>query len=210
MSPRFRHRTTKKESRRWPRPAAEAALEERIDEIMDGLARAGNDHVERVAALEEYLTLARAHDGETWFDAGAWSEDLADSYLALGRVDDAVATIAKATRCGYAEGAEMLYELAEKLMRSGHEPQARPLWQHARSGYPDDVWIYVQAGIEYGDMGDHAEALEWLTTGLELALRTGDPESALEQLRPLRASCLSALRRQSDEIQERADQRERT
>ncbi len=102
----------------------------------------------------------------------------------------------------------MLYELAEKLMRSGHEPQARPLWQHARSGYPDDVWIYVQAGIEYGDMGDHAEALEWLTTGLELALRTGDPESALEQLRPLRASCLSALRRQPDDIQEPTAQRE--
>jgi len=48
MSPRFRHRTTKKESRRWPRPAA-AALEERIDEIMDRVARAGDDHVERAA-----------------------------------------------------------------------------------------------------------------------------------------------------------------
>ena len=56
-------------------------------------------------------------------------------------------------------------------------------------GYPDDVWVYVQAGIGYGDIGDHAAALEWLTSGLELALRTGDPESALEQLHPLRASC---------------------
>ena len=65
--------------------------------------------------LEEHLTLARAHDGETWSDAGAWSEELADSYLALGRVDDAVATIANATRWGYAEGAEMLYELADRL-----------------------------------------------------------------------------------------------
>jgi tetratricopeptide (TPR) repeat protein len=207
MSPRFRHRTTKKESRRWPWPTA-AVLEERIEGIMDRVARAGDDHAERVAALEEYLTLARAHEGETWFDAGAWSEDLADSYLALGRVDDAVRTISDATRWGYAEGAEMLCELAGKLMRSGHEPQARPLWQQARSGYPDDVWIYVQAGIEYGDLGDHAEALDWLTTGLELALRTGDPESALGQLRPSRASCLSALRRQSDEIQERAALRE--
>ncbi len=35
-------------------------------------------------------------------------------------------------------------------------------------------------------------------------MRTGDPESALEQLRPLRASCLSALGRPSDEIQQRA------
>ena len=207
MSPRFRHRTTKKESWRWPRPTV-AALEERIDEIMDGVARAGDYHAGRAAALEEYLTLARAYDGETWFDAGAWSEELADSYLTLGRVDDAVATIANATRWGYAEGAEMLCELAGKLMRSGHEPQARPLWQQARAGYPDDVWVYVQAGIEYSDMGGYAEALAWLTAGLELALRTGDPESALEQLRPLRESCLSALGHQPDDIQEPAAQRE--
>ena len=93
---------------------------------MDRVQKAGDNHVERVAALEEYLTLTRAHEGETWFDAGAWSEDLADSYLALGRVDDAVRTISDATRRGYAEGAELLCELAEKLMRSGHEPQARP------------------------------------------------------------------------------------
>ena len=84
-------------------------------------------------------------------------------------------------------------------MRSGYEPQARLLWQPARAGYPDDVWIYVQAGIGYGDIGDHAEALEWLTTGLELALRTGDPEPAVDQLRQSRASCLSALGRPSGE-----------
>lgn len=173
---------------------------------MDRVHQAGDNQVERIAALEEYLTLARAHEGETWFDTGAWSEDLADSYLALGRADDAVAAISDATRSGHAEGAELLCELAEKLMRSGYEPQARLLWQQARAGYPDDAWIYVQAGIGYGDIGDHAGALEWLTTGLELALRTGDPESALEQLRPLRASCLSALGRPSDEIQERAAQ----
>jgi len=202
MPPQFRRRTTKKQPRRSPQPAA--ALEERIDEIMDRVQQADDNQVERVAALEEYLTLARAHEGERWFDAGAWSEDLADSYLALGRVDDAVRTISDATRSGHAEGAEMLCELAEKLMRSGYQPQARLLWQHARADYPGDVWIYAQAGIGYGDIGDHAGALEWLTAGLELALRTGDPESALEQLRPLRASCLSALGRPSDEIQERA------
>ena len=206
MPPPIRRRTTKKEPRLAPWPAA--ALEERIEEIMDRVQKAGDNHVERAAALEEYLTLACAHEGETWFDAGAWSEDLADSYLALGRVDDAVRTISDATRSGYAEGAEMLCELAEKLVCSGHEPQARLLWRQARAGYPDDFWIYVQAGIGYGGIGDHAGALEWLTTGLELALRTGDPESALEQLRPLRASCLSALGRPSDEIQERAAQGE--
>ena len=72
MPPPFGRRTTKKEPRRSPRPTA--ALEERIDEIMDRVHQAGDNKVERVAALEEYLTLARAHEGATWFDAGAWSE----------------------------------------------------------------------------------------------------------------------------------------
>ena len=204
MPPPFRRRTTKKkEPRLAPWPAA--ALEERIEEIMDRVQEAGDNHVERVAALEEYLTLACAHEGATWFDDGAWSEDLADSCLALGRVDDAVRTISDAARRGCAE---MLCELAEKLVSSGHEPQARLLWRQARAGYTDDVWVYVQAGIRYGDIGDHAGALEWLTTGLELALRTDDPESGLGQLRPLRASCLSALGCPSGEIQERAAQGE--
>ena len=44
---------------------------------MDRVQQAGDNQVERVAAPEEYLTLARAHEGETWFfDAGAWTEDL--------------------------------------------------------------------------------------------------------------------------------------
>ncbi len=132
MAPPIRRRTTKKEPRLAPWPAA--ALEERIEEIMDRVQKAGDNHVERVAALEEYLTLARAHEGETWFDAGAWSEDLADSCLALGRAGDAVRTISDATRSGCAEGAEMLCELAEKLVCSGHEPQARLPWQQARAG----------------------------------------------------------------------------
>jgi tetratricopeptide (TPR) repeat protein len=181
-----------------------SALEERIAEIMERAAKAGDDHAERAAALEEYVALARAYEGETWFEVGAWSEDLADSYLALGRVDDAVRTICNATRWGYSEGAEMLCELAEKLMRSGLEPEARPLWEQARTGYRDDVWVYVQAGIEYSDLGDHTEALAWLTAGMEVALRTGRPESALEQLRPLRVSCLSALGHRPDELQARA------
>jgi len=65
---------------------------------MDRVEQAGDDHAERAAALEEYLALARAHEDETWFDVAAWSEDLANSYLALGRVDDAVRTIRDATR----------------------------------------------------------------------------------------------------------------
>ena len=185
----------------WPQVSA---LEQRINEIMGRVSAAVNDHDKRAAALEEYLRMAHAHEDDEEFDVGAWSQTLADSYLALGREEDAVRTIRDATRRGHSEGAEMLCDLAEKLMRCGHEPQARPLWDEARAGFPDDVWIYVQAGIEYGDIGNHATALTWLTPGMELALRTGDAESALEQLVPLRARCLSALGHEPDDIQARA------
>src|SRR5262249_61854195 len=120
--PRRSRRKVNKGSRRSPGPAdkgarrspwpAGSSLEGRIDEIMDRVQQAGDDHAERAAALEEFLALARTHEDETWFDAAAWSEDLADSYLALGRVEDAVRTVGDVTRRGYAEGAEILCELA--------------------------------------------------------------------------------------------------
>jgi hypothetical protein len=55
---------------------AGGGTEERIEEIMDRVQEAGDNHVERVAALEEYLTLACAHEGETWFDAGGLERGL--------------------------------------------------------------------------------------------------------------------------------------
>ncbi len=179
-------------------------LEQQINDVMDRVRAAGEDQEKRTAALENYLRLAYAHDDDEDFDADAWSEILADSHLALDREQEAVRTIRDATRRGYSEGAEMLCALAEKLMRSGHEPLARPLWDEARADFPDDVWVYVQAGIEYGDIEDHASALTWLTPEMELALRTGDPESALEQMIPLRAACLSTLGPEPDDLQTRA------
>jgi hypothetical protein len=189
----------------WSR---KSALELQVEAIMERVAKAGDNHLQLVPVLEEYLRLAEGEGEGTEgfvFDVGAWSETLADSHLALGRVDDAVRVITDATRDGHSEGAEMLCELGEKLMRSGHEPQARDLWRQACTDFPDDVWIYVQAGIEYGDLDDHGTALAWLTPGMELALPTGDPESALEQLVPLRAASLGAAGGASDDLQRRAE-----
>jgi hypothetical protein len=116
IPPPFRRRTTKKEEpRRSPRSAV--TLDERIEEIMDRVQQTGDNQVERVAALPEYLTPGALTEARRGSIPGA------DSYLALGRVDDAVRAVSDATRSGYAEGAEMLCELAEKLIRSGHEPR---------------------------------------------------------------------------------------
>jgi hypothetical protein len=112
----FRHRTTKKDSRRSRRPAA--ALEERTDEIMDRVQQAGDNHAERAAALEEYVTLARA---PTKTRRGSMPVPGARSLpTAIWRSAGSTMRLGNATRWGYAEGAEMLCGLAEKLMRSGH------------------------------------------------------------------------------------------
>jgi len=173
---------------------------------MDRYDQAGKDYAGRAAVLEEYLALAYSHpDGVEMFEVNGWAQTLAEDYLASGRVDDAVRVVVEATSRGHGEDAVMLCELAEKLMRSGHEPTAHTVWERARAEYGHDVWIYVQAGIEYGEIGDHDTALAWLTPGMDLAVRTGDPESALEQLLPLRATSLGATGGASDDLQDRAE-----
>ena len=152
-------------SRMWSR---KSALELRTETIMERVDQARNDHGSWSPCWRSTCgsPTMRAREREDFpFDVGSWSETLADSYLALGRVDDAVRVITDATRAGHEKNAEMLCELGEKLMRSGHEPQASDLWRQACTSFPDDVWIYVQAGIEYGDLDDHGTALAWLTPG---------------------------------------------
>jgi hypothetical protein len=70
---------------------------------------------------------------------------------------------------------------------------------------PWDVWLYNNAGLEYGAAGDPTRALAWLTPGLELALDTGDPERLVAQLADLRREQLAALGREPDELDTRAD-----
>jgi hypothetical protein len=141
-------------------------------------------------------------------DIGARTKELVDASLTVGRADDAVTAVIKASRHGHSEAGELLCELAEKLMRSGHEHKARVLWDTARADFPDDVWAFVQAGIEYHDLGDHPTALSWLTPGVELALpqwpgvRTG-PARATPRHLPDHAR--AAARRPSGPCSARAD-----
>ena len=178
-------------------------LERRIDQLMDGVERAGDGPSKRAAALEDYLRFAYAHD-DGRMDVGAWTEELVDLYLALGRVDEAVTAVTRASRHVLGDVGELLCDLAEKLMRSGHEPPPTCSGTPPAPTSPAMYRVFVQAGVEYHDLGDHPTALSWLTPGVELALRTGDAESALDQLVPLRAACQTALGQQPDELQDSA------
>ena len=84
---------------------------------------------------------------------------------------------------------------AGSAVSAGGDPDpARPaeeagwIWDAVAHDTPEDVWVYDDAGLEYGAIGEHETALLWLARALELAVRTGDPEGLV-------ASCEICVRR---------------
>jgi tetratricopeptide (TPR) repeat protein len=143
--------------------------------------------------------------------AAAEALDLADLYLelateyeALERWEDALAAADAAIDAGIDMQPDPRCLRAEILMRAGRIAEAEPIWTAVRADTPDDVWLYNNAGLEYAHAGQHDVALDWLTEGLQLALRTGDLEQLVDQLADLRQQSLDSLRRPADALQERA------
>jgi tetratricopeptide (TPR) repeat protein len=140
-------------------------------------------------AAAEYLDVLELHD------------ELAEAYDRLGRVEDALRQADVLVEQGYECEPDPRCRRAEILTRHGRLQEAAAIWDEVARDTPDDVWLYNNAGLEYGAIGDHEIALGWLTKGLELAVRTGDPERLMGQLRKLRAESLAALGREPDRLQ---------
>ena len=128
-------------------------------------------------------------------------DELVDCYEAVGRVDDAITTMERALDVGWHGEPDGRCRIAELLMRDGRVEQAAPIWQQVLQDTPGDVWLYNNAGFEYAAIGDHREALTWLTRGLQLAIDTRDPDRLVDQLAGLRAESLTALGQPADELQ---------
>ena len=140
-------------------------------------------------AAAEYLDVLEVHS------------ELAETYDRLGRVEDALRHADVLAEQGYSCAPDPRCRRAEILTRHGRLVEAAAIWDTVARDTPDDVWVYNNAGLEYGAIGEHEPALAWLTLALELAVRTGDPERLLGQLRDLRAVSLAALSRESDDLQ---------
>ncbi|MGH3366214.1 MAG: SEC-C metal-binding domain-containing protein [Nocardioidaceae bacterium] len=141
------------------------------------------------AAAAEYLDVLELHS------------DLAETYDRLGRVEDALRHADVLADQGYACMPDPRCRRAEILTRHGRFGEAAAIWDAVARDTPDDVWVHNNAGLEYQAVGEHEIALSWLTRALEVAVRTGDPERLIGQLRDLRAGCLSALGREPDDLQ---------
>ena len=132
--------------------------------------------------------------------------ELAEAYEGLGRTDDALATMQAAIDAGYTGAPDPRCRLAEILLRAGRAEEAHLIFTEVKAETPDDVWLYNNAGLEYGAARDHERAVVWLAEGLDLAIATGDRERLVAQMSDLRRASLAALGRELDELEARADE----
>lgn len=177
---------------------------EKIADRLEAAGRARSADSPRLAqALEAIEAVQEFPDNQVLPPLDELLGDLAEEYQRQGRTDEALAVMREAIEAGYRGQPDPQCRLAEILMTGGRESEARPIWAAMAEKYPGDVWVFNNAGLEYQAIGDHATALDWLTRALQIALRTGDPERLVRQLRGLRAESLKALGRQEDELQSR-------
>jgi tetratricopeptide (TPR) repeat protein len=94
-------------------------------------------------------------------------------------------------------------DVAEFHLRAGRREETAAIWAELKGMDPDDVWLYDAAGLSYNEIGEHELAIAWLGQGIELAMRTDDPEGIIDQLSDVRRSSLEALDRDLDELEQR-------
>jgi tetratricopeptide (TPR) repeat protein len=182
---------------------AMASSVHRLERELYAAATARKRDSARYAAMLERAVRAWSTEpvaGEL-FDLADVYVELASEYQTLGRYEDALAAADAAVD---AELKDPRCLRAQILMRAGRVAEAEPIWVAVRADTPQDVRLYNNAGFEYADAGDHDAALDWLTEGLRLALRTGDPERLVDQLADLRQNSLDSLGRPADALQEQA------
>jgi tetratricopeptide (TPR) repeat protein len=178
-------------------------LADELDEVLLGRPR---DLDRAAAVLERAVRACRSdpHLGEA-FHRFELLDQLSEIYEQQGRIDDALTAMRQAIAAGYRSQPDPRCRLAEIQLRAGRTEPAHALYAQVHAEFPDDVWLYNNAGLEYGAAGDPERALAWLTPGLTLALDTGDPERLVAQLSDLRREQLAALDRPHDDLEARAE-----
>lgn len=174
-------------------------------ELREAWHSANRSHEWLAAALEAAIALIRESPGTASevFDLAELLGELSETYEALDRPADALEVMQQAIDAGYRSEPDPRCRFAEIHLRSGNAEEAHRIFAEVKEDTPDDVWLYNNAGLEYGHADDHVRALAWLDPGLELAMRSGDPERLVDQLLDLRQWSLDALGRDDDDLQRR-------
>jgi len=163
------------------------------DQLNREISRARSGPPEAYAEVLERAVAAFDGDAQAakYLDVLELHSELAETYDRLGRVEDALRHADVLAEQGYVCAPDPRCRRAEILTRHRRLEEAAVIWDAVARDTPEDVWLYNNAGLEYGAIGEHEAALSWLTRALQLAVRTGDPERLLGQLRDLRAASLA-------------------
>jgi tetratricopeptide (TPR) repeat protein len=175
------------------------ALYESVEQRLNATDLAG------AAQLLERASAEDLDDDEAAELTPLW-EDLADAYADRGRYDEAIATAVRCRELGVDGGADLRVAIAGYLFRAGREDEARSEWEVLVAENPRNVWVHFMAGVACADADEPEEALEWLTTALELVVAHGDREGLLADLIELREEVLVDLgETEIDDLQERGE-----
>lgn len=132
-----------------------------------------------LAGLQELLRHPCAHHQVVAYEV--W-DNIHEIHKQAGDYDAAIAAKHEAVRCGYRSVPDPDADIAECHLRAGRRAEADALFADVRARTPDDVWLYNAAGFSYAWASDPAEAARWFREGIDVALRTGDPDQVLFQL----------------------------
>jgi tetratricopeptide (TPR) repeat protein len=163
---------------------AEITFEQSLGEIERFQQRVADakkeyDWAGAVAAYQEMLGHPCAHHQVLAYEI--WDE-IHQLHRQAGDFDAAIDAKRAAIAAGYRSEPDPEADIAECHILAGDFAAAARLYGALRDKTPDDPWLYNSAGWAYAQVGAHADAVEWLAAGIEVAFRTGDPEQVLWQL----------------------------
>lgn len=145
---------------------------------------------EAIGAVQRLLAHPCAHHQ-------VWAPELWDQISQLhrraGEFDTAIDAKRTAIREGLRSVPDPEADIAECHLLAGRRGEADRIFAVLRDRAPDDVWLYHAAGLAYANAGDHSEAERWLRDGIQVALRTGDPDQVVAQLADALDASLEAL-----------------
>lgn len=146
-----------------------------LDEALDEAFEEGG--LESLVALLESAVADPRAAGDP--ELVGYLDELAEHYGELGRYDKAIATARTIIDLDPAQRVDELIWIAELQARIGEVQQARDLLNRLRGeheGLPErdrDLWQGLSAAVVLGDeVGDHAEAADWLADDIRTGIRT--------------------------------------
>ncbi|HEY3314361.1 MAG TPA: hypothetical protein VGL40_03630, partial [Bacillota bacterium] len=176
-------------------PGPSTGLEKLQHRLREALAAEPRDQAAVARAFERLLAHPEVEEAH---NIPQLLYELSQCYTAMGQYDKAIKTVKRILAGRWIGRPDGRCLIAQILLAAGRGREAEALYAAIKADDPKDIYLYEAAGTEYAAAGDHESALRWLGEGLDLAIRTGDPQGIADDLLRCRGESLAALGRSPD------------